>query len=170
MHHCILTLETGSLVLTSMENTCRGSTIASHMSPNTARLVWAFCWALGLFQRTAARPPVAMFQDLQVPSHAGSRNDRAAFPLPGGMVGSVGMRLIIVAAEQSVLCLGCWPRAGSRLEDTAGDAFFLRQAPELESLVRHRTLCACLCTYVGLFPGCHCCGVAMLIFSVSFQF
>ena len=109
------------------------------MSPNTARLVWALCWALTLFQRSVAHPPVAMFQDVQVRRHAGNINDRASCPLPGNMAGTLGMRLIIVAAEQSVLCLGCWPRTGSRLEDTAGEALLLRQAAELEILVRHVT-------------------------------
>lgn len=117
--------------------------IGSHMLPHTAHAVWAFCWAMSLFQRTAAHPPMAMLQDLQVPTHAGSSKEKAL--LPGSAAGTVCMRLILVAVEQSVLCLGMWPRTDGRLHDSAGDV--LKQAPNLDRLVTkgcQKSECACL--------------------------
>lgn len=44
------------------------------------------------------------------------------------------MRLLTVAAEQSVLCLALWPRTDARGQDSAGNAC-TKQASQLGSLV-----------------------------------
>ena len=99
---------------------CRSAMVASHMSPFTAHLTWMFCWAMSFFQRTAAHPPMAMLQDLQVPGHTGS--SRGNISLPGSTAGTGCMSLLIVAAEQNVLCLGLWPRTDARLQVSTGTA------------------------------------------------
>ena len=75
---------------------------------------------MSLFQRTAAHPSFAMLQDLQVLSHAGS--SRESVSLPNRMAGTVRMRLLTVAAEQSVLCLALWPRTDAKGQDSTGNA------------------------------------------------
>lgn len=87
---------------------------------------------MSFFQRTAAHPPMAMLQDLQVPGHEGG--SRGGVSLPGSTAGPVSMRLLIVAAEQNVLCLGLWPRTDARLQDSTGNAH-LQRALHKDSLV-----------------------------------
>ena len=98
---------------------CRGSVTVSHMPRHVTHSVWAFCWALGLLQRTAAHPPLAMLQDLQVPSHACSSN-RDARSVSVGTSGTVCVSVLLVAVQEAVLCLGFWPRADSEAEDLTG--------------------------------------------------
>ena len=98
---------------------CRGSVAARHMPPHVARSVWAFCWALSLLQRTADHPPLALLQDLQVPSHACSSKG-ASSCLPDSTAGTVRMSMLLVAVQEAVLCLSFWPGADARAEDLRG--------------------------------------------------
>ncbi|DBA90584.1 TPA: hypothetical protein ACH3X1_003820 [Trebouxia sp. C0004] len=87
----------------------RGAAVASHASPRVTQAVWSLCWGLSLFHRNSSHPPLAMLQDLQIPSHTHSATGLGRMAAEA----TVCMSLIIVAVQHSVLCVSLWPRSAT---------------------------------------------------------
>ena len=84
----------------------RRAVVHSSLHSAATMAVMNMCWGLGMFWRSPSHPPLALLQDLHLPSSVQHQ--------------ALRMSVVVTALGQTVLCLAFWPGCFAAANQLAG--------------------------------------------------